>query len=106
MQNITEEKIVVSESKKYPNINAPHQFRSAPTLARHISNIDSMSALKFVINYAYFWNLTVIFCLLIFMYFLFCFWQCPSTLAEPELFQVGDKVNILDPYHGATVENG
>ena len=50
MHNIIKEKIVVSESKKSPNIDAPHHFRSVPTPAGRILNIDSVSALKFVIS--------------------------------------------------------
>ena len=49
MQNIIKGKIAISESKKYPDIDAPHHFRSVPTPAGHISNINSMSASKFVI---------------------------------------------------------
>ena len=39
------------------------------------------------------------------MYFLLCFWQFPLNLVEPEVFHVGDKVNILDPYNGVIARN-
>ena len=50
MQNIIKGKIAVLESKKSPNIDVPHQFQLVPNLARCISDIDSESALKFVIS--------------------------------------------------------
>ena len=37
--------------------------------------------------------------------FFLCFLQFPLTLAYPEVFQVGDKVNILDPYDGTIADN-
>ena len=40
------------------------------------------------------------------MYFLLCFWKCPWNLIEPEVFQVGDKFNMIDPYDGSIVGNG
>ena len=50
MQNIIKGKIAVSKSKKYPNIDVPHEFWSVPTLVGCISNIDLVSAMKFVIS--------------------------------------------------------
>ena len=40
------------------------------------------------------------------VYFFILLWQCPVTLAETELFHVGDDVNILDPYDGAIIGTG
>ena len=42
------------------------------------------------------------FCLYLCIIF-FCFWQFPLTPTECEVFQVGDEVNILDPYDGDIV---
>ena len=50
MHNIIEGKITVPKIKKSPNIDVPHQFRSVPTRVGRISNIDSVSAVKFVIS--------------------------------------------------------
>ena len=41
-----------------------------------------------------------------FFSYIYIFLQCPLTLAEHEVFQVGDKFNILDPYDGAIFDIG